>query len=295
MLKGTVFDIQRFSVHDGPGIRTTVFMKGCPLRCMWCHNPEGLKKTKQIQYFSEKCIGCRKCVEICNCHTILNGEHLINRNECTLCGKCVDNCPTQALTICGFELTPDEVLKIVIKDKNFYGVDGGVTFSGGEAMLQAEFVVETMKLCKVVGVHTTMDTCGYAKWELIENTFPYCDLYLYDIKAFNEENHIHATGVSNNIILENLEKLDRQNKPIWIRIPVIDGVNSTQEEMTDIANFIKPLQNIKKVTLMPYHTLGKSKYETLGFDYNYNNTKLIENDTLSRYKQIFINNGINVD
>ncbi|WMJ22331.1 glycyl-radical enzyme activating protein [Paludicola sp. MB14-C6] len=270
-------------------------MKGCPLRCKWCHNPEGLYKNKQMQYFSEKCIECRKCQEICSCHAFIHGEHIINHNNCKLCQKCINNCPTQALTICGFELTPDEVLKLVLKDKDFYGVDGGVTFSGGEAMLQAEFVVECMKLCKVVGINTTIDTCGYASWELFEKTLPYCDLYLYDIKAFDEGIHRNATGVSNKLILENLINLDKHNKPIWIRIPVIDGVNSTQKEMEYIANFIKPLQNIKKVTLMPYHTLGKSKYKTLGFDYCYNTTKLIENHTLSKYKQIFINNGINID
>ncbi len=278
MIKGMVFDVQRFSVHDGPGIRTTIFMKGCPLSCKWCHNPEGLSPKIQLQYFNEKCIGCKRCEVVCRnaCHQF-EGEHSIIRSSCALCGECVANCPAQALSICGIEVTSQELLEQVLKDKAFYGNDGGVTFSGGECLLQYEFIAQSLKLLKHNNLNTAIDTSGYAKWEHFQAVLPYCDLFLYDIKAFDRNIHKNATGVYNDMILENLFKLDKSGIPIWIRIPVIRGVNDVLNEMDKISDFIRTLKNVEQVTLMPYHMLGKSKYETLGFNYSLDVQENVEN------------------
>lgn len=294
MIKGKIFDIQRFSVHDGPGIRTTVFMKGCPLRCKWCHNPEGLQVKLQIKYMEEKCISCGNC-RVCqnNCH-VLNDLHRYNRDNCDACGECVKVCPSEALTVCGMEMVPEKVLQKVMEDIDFYGDDGGVTFSGGEALLQASFVAECLKLCKMKGLHTAVDTCGHIPYEEIEKTLPYCDLYLYDIKAFDSDVHKKYTGVGNELILENLTKLDKEGKEIWIRIPVVNRVNNTTEHMEKIADFIGKLGNVTQVTLMPYHSLGKSKYETLGLESNMDFDGKVSSENLERYKNIFISKGLTI-
>lgn len=275
-MKGTIFDIQRFSVHDGPGIRTTVFLKGCPLRCKWCHNPEGLRKERQLQFFSEACIGCGKCG---------TRERLSD----------AEGCPSGALKICGREIDTEELLAEVLKDRDFYGQDGGVTFSGGECLIWAEFLAEILALLKEQGIHTAVDTSGYVPWEAFEKTEPFTDLYLYDIKCATERLHKEATGVSNRLILENLQKLARCGKPIWIRTPVIPGVNDNEGELEAIAEIVAWTSNVQKVTLMPYHTLGKSKYATLGMEAPYHTEQMISKDALQGYKEIFRRKNIIVD
>ncbi|MBQ8837526.1 MAG: glycyl-radical enzyme activating protein [Clostridia bacterium] len=272
-MTGTIFDIQRFSTHDGPGIRTTVFMKGCPLRCKWCHNPEGLTPSPKLQYFAEKCIGCKRCGEKKN---LTDAE----------------KCPADALKVCGREIDVDTLIGEVLKDRIFYAEDGGVTFSGGECLMQADFVAEALSRIKELGIHTAIDTSGYAKWSEIEKTLPFCDLYLYDIKCITPSVHKEYTGVPNMLILENAKKLSDMGKDIWIRVPVIPDFNNSESEMTAVAEFVSSLPSVKQVTLMPYHTLGASKYETLGMAYPFDVAKKITESELETYRKIFADKNL---
>lgn len=274
-MTGTIFDIQRFSVHDGPGIRTTIFMKGCPLRCRWCHNPEGLSKSLQYQFFEDKCIGCGLCGE----RKQLSGSQ---------------KCPAEALKICGRVVDEGEVIDEILKDKIFYSDNGGVTFSGGECLLQADFVVSVLSKAKDLGLHTAIDTCGYVPWEELEKTLTCCDLYLYDVKCFTSKLHKEYTGVDNLLIIDNLKRLADVRKDIWIRIPVIPGFNDNALEMTQIAELVSSISSVKQVTLMPYHTLGASKYKTLGLKYPYDTGKRISEEGLVSLKRIFCDRNISV-
>jgi len=275
-VNGLIFDIQRFSVHDGPGIRTTVFMKGCPLRCRWCHNPEGLSAAPQLQYTRAECIGCKRC-----------GDRSSPADA--------ERCPTGALKVRGQSVTADEITRAVLRDRDFYGSDGGVTFAGGECLLQADFVAEVLGMLKKEGVHTAVDTSGYVDWQAIEKTLPVTDLYLYDVKCADSALHERNTGVPNARILENLARLDAAGKRIWIRVPVIPDVNDSDEEIAAIAQIISRCTNVEKVTLMPYHTLGVSKYETLGMKVPYETKKSIGKSRLEELKSICTRFGLVTD
>lgn len=266
-MTGMIFDIQRFCVHDGPGIRTTVFMKGCPLRCRWCHNPEGLSPFPQAQFFEEECIGCGRCGGL--------------RTE-----EGTSQCLSGALKLVGTSYTPEALLEAVLKDRDFYGSQGGVTFSGGECLLQADFVRHMLKLLKAEGITTAIDTCGAVSWEAFEKTLDLCDTYLYDIKCANAYLHREYTGHGNRLILENLKKLSEMHSGIRIRIPVIPAFNDSREEMAAIARLLMPLPGIQSVTLIPYHTLGKSKYKTLGMTPGYHTDKQISPESLAQLKQL---------
>ena len=272
-MTGTIFDIQRFSVHDGPGIRTTVFMKGCPLRCKWCHNPEGLIGMRQLQFFDEKCIACGACGK---------REKLSD----------AEKCPSEALTVCGREADENEIIKEILKDRIFYADNGGVTFSGGECLLQADFVALVLKKAKEHGLHTAVDTSGYVAWSEIEKTLDFCDLYLYDIKCVTKEVHKAYTGVDNGLIIENIKRLSDIGKDIWVRVPVIPDFNNNESEMTAIAELVSELDAVKQVTLMPYHTLGASKYKTLGMEYPYDISGKIGASELEAYRKIFSDRNI---
>lgn len=256
-MKATIFDIQRNSFVDGPGIRTTVFLKGCNLRCKWCHNPESQLPDRQMMLYKDKCTGCGKCREVCP----TGGEN------CVFCGKCELYCPSDARKICGKEYTSDEVLSEVVKDLTFYSNSGGgVTFSGGECMLQIDFLAEILEKCKANGIHTAVDTAGNVPWEYFEKILPYTDLFLYDVKCFSEELHIEGTGVSNKRIKENLKKLsDEFNGDIIIRIPLIPGYNDDISELQKTADFLSGI-NAVKTELLPYHAMGEHKYDALGMD-----------------------------
>ena len=251
-MKAAIFDIQRNSFVDGPGIRTTVFFKGCNLRCKWCHNPESQSAQKQMMYYKDKCIGCGKCAEVCPNQL----------KKCDFCGKCELYCPADARKICGKEYSVDEVFNEIAKDKMFYANSGGgVTFSGGECMLQIDFLCEILKKCRENGIHTAVDTAGNVPWEYFEKILPYTDMFLYDIKAFSEELHMKGTGVSNKLILENLLQLSGKCD-IIARIPVIGGFNDDKAELCQIAEFLKQVKCIKKESL-PYHSMGEHKYDAL--------------------------------
>ena len=254
MTKAIIFDIERSSYVDGPGIRTTVFFKGCNLRCAWCHNPESQSPSAQMMFYKNKCTGCGKCKEKCP----------YGLDECRLCGKCTLYCPHDAREICGKEYTVDEVLNEIIKDKALYGTSGGgVTFSGGECMLQIDFLEEILKKCKENGIHTAIDTAGHVQRESFERVIPYTDLFLYDVKCFDTQKHKQYTGVGNELILENLKRLMSAKKAIRIRIPIIPTVNDTEEEMKKIKEFLFKYGMPEKIELLPYHAMGEHKYAAL--------------------------------
>lgn len=258
-MKATIFDIQRNSFVDGPGIRTTVFFKGCNLRCKWCHNPESQLPQIQMMFYKDKCIGCGKCKDVCPNHL----------EKCDLCGRCEIFCTADARKICGKDYTVDEVYSEIIKDKSFYdNSGGGVTFSGGECMLQPKFLCETLKKCKENGIHTAVDTAGNVPWKNFEKVMPYTDLFLYDIKCISEQRHIDGTGVSNKLLLENLKKLFECGVKIHIRVPVITGINDSVEEITKIKDFLEPYKP-EKIELLPYHKMGEHKYDALGMPITY--------------------------
>ena len=240
-MTATIFEIKRFAVHDGDGIRTTVFFKGCPLRCVWCHNPEGLTSVPQIARYTHKCIGC---------------------GECQKNGFTPEDCLGEATVLYGKEVTVDELLPLLLEDRDFYETSGGgVTLSGGECLMQADFCTELLKELKKQGIHTAVDTCGYVSREALNKVLPYTDIFLYDLKAYDEDAHIRFTGASNKQILENLKYLDSTGKDIEIRIPYIPNYNDTQIEK--IAHFLAPLQNLTKVRVLPYHNYAGSKYKAL--------------------------------
>ncbi len=253
-MKGLIFDIERNSFVDGPGIRTTVFFKGCNLKCVWCHNPESQDFKPQMMFYKDKCKGCGKCKEICP-----------SPNRCTLCGKCTIYCPVDARKVCGREYTVDEVFAEVIKDKAYYdNSGGGVTFSGGECILQTDFLLDILKKCKDNGIHTAVDTAGNLPFERFEKILPYTDLFLYDIKLFNSLLHKEYTGSDNALILDNLKKLFDSKAKIIVRIPVITGVNDNKEEIKKIKEFVMSCGKPEKIELLPYHRMGENKYGALG-------------------------------
>lgn len=255
MNTSVIFDIERNSYVDGPGIRTTVFFKGCNLRCAWCHNPESQSPKPEMLFYKNKCTGCGKCKEKCP----------YDLEKCVLCGKCTLYCPHDAREVCGKEYTVNEVLREILKDKAFYETSGGgVTFSGGECMLQIDFLEEVLKACKENGIHTAIDTAGHVSFACFERILPYTDLFLYDVKCFGSEKHKRYTGQGNELILKNLKKLLEANTRVWVRIPIIPTVNDTEEEMRGIKAFLDACGYPERVELLPYHAIGEHKYSAIG-------------------------------
>ncbi len=254
-LKATVFDIERNSFVDGPGIRTTVFFKGCNLSCAWCHNPESRNKAPELMLYKDKCTGCGACRAVCK-----NGEA-----DCTRCALCAAVCKSGARILCGREYTVGELMRECIKDEIFFRASGGgVSFSGGECMLQIDFLEQMLKECQSRDIHTAVDTAGAVPFSYFERIIPYTDLFLYDIKCMDREIHKRYTGVSNELILENLRKLIARNVNITLRIPIILGVNDRMEEMLAVKNFLFESRKKIKVELLPYHSMGEYKYSALG-------------------------------
>ena len=289
MMKANIFEIKRFAVHDGDGIRTTVFFKGCPLRCVWCHNPEGLVAKPQLAFYKHKCIGCGECVAVCptKAHGIFNGTHVFERDSCIGCGKCADVCLGDALTLYGREMSEDELLEAVLEDREFYeNSGGGVTLSGGECLMQADFCAAFLKRLKEQGINTAVDTCGLVPRESLDKVIPYTDRFLYDIKAFYSDIHTKCTGSSNERIIENLKYLDKKGCKIEIRIPYVPEYNDG--EMQKIGELLKGLENITKIRILPYHSYAASKYEALDME----NTlpKLLPTDEdVKKAEQVFSN------
>lgn len=296
-IRGCVFDIQRFSIQDGPGIRTTVFFKGCPLTCWWCSNPESQSPKAQLIYFSHLCQRCYKCVEACPNHANQvrpDGSLEIDRGLCQACGKCVEACLPEARRVSGKEMTVSEVVEIVRKDAPFYrNSGGGVTASGGEATSQPEFLLELFKQCQQRGYHTALDTCGYVKWEVLEPILEHVDLVLYDIKHMDPELHKHFTGVGNEVILENARRIAARGVPMILRIPLITGCNDSEQNIRDIAKFALELGGVE-VNLLPYHKFGLKKYEALGMEYKLRDTEALKEEDVKTVTGIIQSYGLRV-
>ncbi|MGE5597989.1 MAG: glycyl-radical enzyme activating protein [Bacteroidota bacterium] len=262
-----VFNIQHFSVDDGPGIRTTVFLKGCSLRCRWCHNPESIAAYPEIQFFRQRCIGCGRCAGVCPIRAQggKGSERVFTRNSCRRCGRCAEQCPTGALSLTGKMLSVDDVLDTVEKDRAFYaGSKGGVTFSGGEPLLQMDFMYSLLRESKRRGLHTTVDTAGQVPWENFAAVLPYVDLFLFDLKMLDDRKHRRYTGAGNRRILANFSRLPKGRVETWVRIPIIPGVNDGPAEAERMADFIRAQDGVALVELLPYHRLGAGKYGRLG-------------------------------
>ncbi|WDV44590.1 glycyl-radical enzyme activating protein [Clostridiaceae bacterium M8S5] len=274
-MNGMIFNIQKYSINDGPGIRTTVFLKGCPLDCIWCHNPESQNTYKEITYDDKKCISCKSCVANCKngCFTESQSNIRVNFETCSMCSECESQCPSEAIKILGHSKSVKEIIDEVIKDRMFYEESGGgVTFSGGEPMMQIDFLNSLLDHAKSKGLHTAIDTSGYCSEEDIDKIIDKVDLFLYDIKHMDEEKHIKLTGHSNKQILKNLQKLITHSKNIWIRIPIIPTINDEIENILKIGEFLNSL-NQKKVFLLPYHNISKDKYIKLSRNYALNDIK----------------------
>jgi pyruvate formate lyase activating enzyme len=296
-VSGRIFALKRFAVHDGPGIRTTVFMKGCPLRCRWCHNPEGIKTTPEIGYIKKNCIGCGSCVKICKNGVYMpsGGELLIKREKCAVCTECVGSCFADALILYGESVDSDYIMEKIIEDKEFYITSGGgVTLSGGEPLMQAEFSAAILKSCVANKIHTALDTSGYASWDAFELLIPYVNLFLYDIKHIDESRHIKYTGVSNKLIIENLKKLDCAGVPIEIRIPLIPDINDGEEHIRNAGELLSGIKNMQAIKLLKYHALAKSKYAELGLPEAMPETSTDANERMTRCEKLLKSFGINV-
>ena len=264
---GTIFDIAKFSTHDGPGIRTVVFFKGCPLHCWWCHNPEGQSPAAQLVYREERCIRCFNCVEACPNHAIkiLEGTPTLLRNACKLSGMCALACQTKAREMAGKRVKVSDVMEEIEKDNIFYDESGGgVTFSGGEPFMQPIFLQNLLEACNERRIRTAVETCGFVASETLLNSGPYVDLYLYDLKVVDSETHRRFTGVSNDMILNNLRQLSQLHDHVIVRFPVIPGVNDDDVNVFRLGEFVSSLGSVKEIDVLPYHELGIEKYKRLG-------------------------------
>lgn len=264
-MEGVLFNIQRYSLHDGPGIRTIPFFKGCPLSCKWCSNPESQRPKPELIFKKSDCIRCGKCIEACKQQALsVSNAFFIDRERCIQCGECTQVCPTQALEMKGKRMTVADVMRELQKEENLYRRSGGgITLSGGEPLAQPDFARELLKACKEKGWHTAMETTGFTTPEVIADVFPYVDLALTDIKAINPAVHLANTGIENSQILENLLRISFLTKTI-VRIPVIPGVNDNPEEIHNIAEFARLMSNVDTLHLLPYHSFGENKYGLLG-------------------------------
>ena len=284
------------AVHDGPGIRTTIFFKGCPLRCRWCHNPESMTSQPVIGFIPGKCVGCGKCVEACpnNAHIIAEGQHIFKRELCTNCGKCVSACLPGALELYGKEIDVAEAENAVLEDITFYEQSGGgCTLSGGEPLLQDKFCEELLIRLGKAGIHRAVDTSGAVNWSAFESVIPHTDMFLYDLKHMNDSLHREYIGASNRKSIDNLQRLSRCGIPIEIRIPVIPDFNADRESIGAFIDFIGKLDNITGVVLLPFHHSGM-KYENTGFNDLMKNTVPPSKSQIDEIKDMFRKNGIRI-
>ena len=293
MSAGFIFNIQRYSLQDGPGIRTTVFLKGCPLRCVWCHNPEGIFPATEVATFETRCQACGECAEACPKalpHT--SSDH---GDLCDLCGACVEACPTGARHLVGRTITVADTLREILKDRVFYDDSrGGVTFSGGEPMAQFEFLRDILEQCRRHGIHATVDTTGFCLRDDLLAVAQLTDLFLYDIKVLDEARHLKYIGIPNGLILDNLRALSQAHRNIWIRMPIVPGLNDDQETIAATARFVQRLPGVTLVNLLPYHQTGIMKFKRLGKLCQLEGASSPSIADMEKLSQIFTSHGLTV-
>lgn len=293
--KATIFNIQKYNMYDGPGVRTLVFFQGCPLRCKWCANPEGMERRPRLSFKESNCVSCGACVAACpqGIHRINGqGKHEVVRDldkHCTGCGKCVEACLQNALSVIGEQRNLSDLMEIILEDKAFYDTSGGgVTLSGGEVLMQPEAAANLLMACKREGIHTAIETCGYAKTEQLLQVAQFVDLFLFDIKHFDSKRHAQLTGVHNEVILKNLETLLQQRYQVKVRMPLLKGINDSKEEIQQVVQFLLPYKDKKNfhgVDLLPYHKLGVNKYQQLGKEYPIAGDPSLQDDELEQIER----------
>jgi pyruvate formate lyase activating enzyme len=300
MTTGWITQIQKYALEDGPGIRSTVFLKGCPLSCAWCHNPENLRPQPEIIVLETRCIRCGECLTVCRQNRLTDvafskGQDLRAPIDCQHCGACVEACPTGARTMLGRECSVKELLVEILADRAFYEESGGgLTLSGGEPFTQFPFVRDLLQAAKAEGLHTALDTCGLAPWWQLMELMPLVDLFLYDLKLLDEERHRRFTGVSNREILENLRRLDAGGAVLWLRIPVIPAVNDAALELDAMAQFATTLRGVQRVNLLPYHRTARQKFKRLNRPYTLNSTPVPTPQEMAAVAESFRRQGLAV-
>jgi pyruvate formate lyase activating enzyme len=298
--RGVVFNIQRFSIHDGPGIRTTVFLKGCPLRCGWCSNPESMSPYPEIISRDIKCIRCGKCVEACSQQAIavVEDTRIIEWEKCNYCIECAEVCPSGAIEAMGRTMTVAEVMDTVGRDASFYRrTGGGMTLSGGEPLVQWQFALKLLQEAKRRGFHTALDTTGHADWEILDEILNFTDLVLYDVKRPDSARHQEATGVPNDLILDNLRKtVAKPGLKVWVRHPVIPRFSDSEEELEELCELVLTLKpSVEKISLLPWHKFGELKYAAMGKVYPWKGIPTISDEQIEEFKKLIESHGIEVD
>ena len=297
VVSGCVFDVKRYAIHDGPGIRTTVFLKGCPLRCPWCHNPESWKATPEMSLRQSRCVRCGRCVELCprNAVSILELGPATDPERCTLCGTCIAACPAGAREIIGQRMTVAEVMAQVMKDTIFYDQSGGgATFSGGEPLMQPQFLLTLLAACRAEGIRTAVDTTCYAEPQTIQRVAEVADLLLCDIKHMDCGLHEQSTGVGNGLILDNIRALSQIAKRVYIRIPIIPGFNSGRENMEQTAQFVQSLRTVRRIDILPYNRGGLEKAVRLTGGVDLMQTQPPSDDTMAEIAETLLGYGFEV-
>jgi len=296
-MKGLIFDLKHYAVHDGPGIRVTVFLKGCPLHCLWCHNPESISTQKELMLLPNRCARCGDCLRACQFGVLSqkpDGEVVADHSKCTLCGDCVKTCAREAIQIVGWEATIPEILAEIEKDRAFFDQSGGgVTLTGGEPLLQPEFAEALVDELKARGVHVALDTSGYDPEATFLRIAGKSDLVLFDLKLMDEEKHRKFTGVSNQLILHNQRVLDSTTQvPVWVRFPLIPGVNDDEKNLEKMANFLATLKNVKLINILPYHKGGVDKFRRLGRETEFQVFEPPTEENLNRVIEYFKAKGL---